>query len=526
MSRKALLALVVLQAAIGFLQHGAVFGELSGFAGPARTARTAATWPAGSSLFLVASLVLLALLWTPARPGEPGVARAGRTAGAGLVQVAVLGLVHYAIGLFAGRLASWATLPFLAVSALLALARRRAQPNTRLAGLVAADVLPGGGWSWWDAVSGVFLLTSLVAMTYPYAFEDARVIWGCRAFALDSSPSFASLGACSHRNYPPLFSVLLWTSVRDPLFQGRLLAWLSLAFFAFFLRARFRRALPEAAAPALLFFVSTVHVWQGATILYANVPLMIFLSAGTLLALGIAGEEGGGPSKADQAAGAVCFAAAVLVRPYGLYYVAVIVAALLSARLLWRERRPLLAFAAPLAAALSWALRPETLRPMSAIPGAFAGSFLGIGTGGWRSLAPTAGEAMAKTLAVFLHSWQGQWLSHKGLGLAIYVLVGGTIVAARKGVFSARAARLSLETRLTGLLTLGGLLAVVACFAVMPFVSNPVALVQPFVGDYLACYRNFVRVGLGRMTIHLYPVACLFVLGLLSAPGRSRHAAA
>ncbi len=517
MSRKALLAFVVLQAAIGFLQHGPVFRELASFEPGARAVSTAVTWPAGSSLLLAAALALLAFLWTPGRPGVRGVARAGRTAGAGLVQIAALGLVHYAVGLATGRLTPWVTVGFLAVSALGATALRRARGQVPPAGPVGADALPGGGWSGWDAVSGVFLLTSLVAMTYPYAFEDARVIWGCRAFALDSSGSLASLGECSHRNYPPLFSILLWISARDPLFQGRVLAWLSLTFFAFFLRDRLRRTLPGAAAPALLFFVSTVHVWQGASIAYANVPLMVFLSTGMLLALGIPAEGGAGPSKESQAGGALCLAAAVLLRPDGVYYVVVIAVAVLAARLLWRERWPLLAFAAPAVASLSWALRPDALRPASAIPGAFAGSFLGAVTGEWRSVAPSAVEAAARTLEVFLHAWQGQWLSHKGLGLAIYLLAGVTAVAARRGLFKGRSAGLGPETRLTGLVTLGGLLAVVVCFAAVPFVSDPVGAVQPFDGDYLACYRNFVRVGLGRMTVHLYPVACLFAMGLLSA---------
>ena len=418
------------------------------------------------------------------------------------------------------------TVAFLLVAALLRLAPRRQGRTAFPAGSVAADALPGGGWSWWDGVSGVFLVTSLVATTFPYAFEDARVIWGCRAFALDAAGSLAALGECSHRNYPPLFSILLWITARDPLFQGRILAWLSLAFFAFFLRARFRRVLPEAAAPALLFVVSTVHVWQGASIAYANVPLMIFLSTGMLLALGIPGEGVAGPSGASQAGGAACLAASVLLRPDGVYYVVVIAAAVLAARLLWRDRRPLVAFAAPAAASLSWALRPDALRPPSAIPGAFAGSFLGAATGAWKGVAPTAVEAAGRTIEVFLHAWQGQWLSHKGLGLAIYLLAGTAIVAARRGVFSRRAAGLAPDTRLTGLVTLGGLLAVVACFAAVPFVSDPVGAVQPFDGDYLACYRNFVRVGLGRMTIHLYPVAALFVVGLLAAPERSGDAAA
>jgi hypothetical protein len=361
-------------------------------------------------------------------------------------------------------------------------------------------------------------------MAFPYAFEDARVIWGCRAFALDASGSLAGLADCSHRNYPPLFSVLLWTSVRDPLFQGRLLAWLSLALFALFFRSRLSAISPRDAAPALLFLVSTVHVWQGAAMLYADVPLMIFLSAGTLLALGRPGADP--PSPASRVAGALCLSAAVLVRPDGLYYLAVVWLALAAARLLWRERLPVIAFAAPALAAAAWALRPAFLRPPSAVAGAYAGSFLGNATGEWRSVASTAGEAVWKVTEVFLLSWQGQWLSHKGLGVAIYLLAGITVVLARRGFLSRTGGpELSRDTRFFGLVTGGALLAVVICYLAVPYVSDPVGAVQPFDGDYLACYRNFVRVGLGRMTVHLYPLACLYAVGAMADLERTRGAA-
>jgi hypothetical protein len=520
-SRKALFALVVLQAAIGFFQHRAVFGELSSFAGDARTASTAVTWPPGSSVLLVAAIVLIAFLVVPRRAGELASDRAGRIGAAGLTLVAALGLFHVAIGLVAGRLTLWLTVPFLLVCGAAAIGIRRFAPGNEAA-LDAAQ--QADGFSWWDVASAVLLLTSFAAMTFPYAFEDARAIWGCRAFALDSTGTLAGLASCSHRNYPPLLSVLLWMTVRDPLFQGRLLVWLSLVLFVLFFRSRLRAVAPDYAAPALLFFVSTVHVWEGTATIYADAPLMIFLSAGTLLVLGRPGL-GDGPPVMERVAGSLCLAAAVLIRPDGFYYLAVVAAAVVVARVLWRERFPWAVFLLPIAAATAWDFRPAALSPPSRIAAAYSGSFLGNATGEWRGVAETAGAAFWKVMIVLLHAWQGQWLSHKGLGFAIYLLVGVTIVAARRGVFSGGADILFPETRLAGLVTLGGLLAVVVCFAAVPFVSDPVGAVQPFAGDYLACYRNFVRVGLGRMTVHLYPVACLFVVGLLTALGRTSDAA-
>ncbi len=139
---------------------------------------------------------------------------------------------------------------------------------------------------------------------------------------------------------------------------------------------------------------------------------------------------------------------------------------------------------------------------------------------GWRILAPEPLAAAGVVLSEFFSSWQGQWLAHKGLGATLYALVAAALADLWLGFREGTSDRgLEAEKRLYGLVTLAGLAAVVACFAAFPFISDPVAAVQPFEQtDWRLCYRNFIRVGLGRMTIHLLPFFVLYVLAVLRPP--------
>ncbi|HQR46994.1 MAG TPA: hypothetical protein PK598_13410 [Thermoanaerobaculia bacterium] len=294
---------------------------------------------------------------------------------------------------------------------------------------------------------------------------------------------------------------------------------LVVVFFSLFLPDRMERLWPEGAAPALLFVLATVHVWQGAAMYYANAPLMAFLSGGLLLATGLpASGRGAAPPGIDRVWGALCLAAAVLVRPDGIYYLAAAAFALLLARLPGGPRLPLAPFAAAAASWAAWWLRPDWLRAL--------GSFLEGSPDGWRALAPGPARAAGVVVSEFLSSWQGQWLSHKGLGATLYAVVAAAVADLWLGYAEAPADRgAEAEKRVYGLVTLASLAAVVACFAVFPFISDPVAAVQPYeYTDYRLCYRNFVRVGLGRMTIHLLPFYVLYVLAVLkpSVPAEAR----
>ena len=507
--RLATFLLIALVAQVGILaaQHGVFFSDLLRL--PSRLGAAGAA-PPGSSLLLAVGFVAAAWLW--ARRGGEGCLSA-RIGLAGLANLAAIGLVSYAAGLATGRLVITSAAVALAASGAAAvLLPRRGAPSP---GPFLAPRL-----SWADVLSGIALGTLLVPAFFPYVHFDAVTTWGCRALGFSERGFFGALAPCLHREYPPLFSILLGLGAPDPLFQGRLVAWLLVVFFALFARDRFARVLPSAAPLALAFLLSVVHVWQGTAMYYANVALMAFLSAGLLLALGLprTGDAAAGPSPGERLAGTLCLAAAVLVRPDGIYYLAVAVAALLVARLWGGPRLPLLPLAAASAAWASWSLRPEWLKE----PG-----LLSQPAEGWRSLAATPLAAAGVALGEFASSWQGQWLAHKGLGATLYAV----IAAALADLFLAYRERPAdrgreSEKRLYGLVTLAALAAVVICFALFPFVTDPVAAVQPFdQTDYRACYRNFVRVGLGRMTIHLLPFFVLYVLSVLRPPVGPERAA-
>jgi hypothetical protein len=492
-----LVAALAAQVAILVLQEKSFFGQLFSFR--PRLGAEVAMAP-GSSVPLLLGLLAVSFLWA-GRAGSGSFT--GRLGAAGLAQMALLGLVTFGVALATGRFVPAAGTAALVLSGAAALAAGREGESPAPLRLRRSP---------WDALSAAVVVTLLAPAFFPYVHFDAKAIWACRALAIPTG-YFEALAACWQPNYPPLFSILLAFGAGDPLFEGRLSAFLVVVFFALFLRDRFERLWPQGAAPALLFVLATVHVWQGAAMYYANVPLMAFLSAGLLLALGLpAGGRGVAPSATDRAWGALCLAAAVLVRPDGFYYLAAAALAILLSRLQGGPRVPLLPLAAAAGAWASWLLRPAWLKAM--------GSFLEGSPDGWRALAPGPARAAAIVLSEFFSSWQGQWLAHKGLGATLYAVVAAALADLWLGFREEPPdPRLETEKRLYGLVTLAGLAAVVACFAAFPFISDPVAAVQPFEQtDWRLCYRNFIRVGLGRMTIHLLPFFVLYVLAVLRPP--------
>lgn len=499
--RNALLALLAAQAAILAAQHVTFFSEL--FRLPSRLTGGLPAG-AGSSVPLLLGILAASAAWAR------GPRQVERFAAAGLANLAAAGLAVYTAALATGRLVAWLPWTVLALSALFSFLALRD----------GGAPAPRSPLSLLDALSALVLATLLVPSVFPYVAYDAKLVWAWRAYAMRDDGFVHAVTGGLRPGYPPLDSILLWIGIGDPLFEGRLLPWLLLVLFAVFFRARLARTAPGLAPAGLLFLVATVHVWQGVATYYADVPLMVFAAAGSLLVLGLPAGTGAAPSLFDRAAGALCLAAAVLVRPDGFAcLVVVVLAALLSVRTRLRAAAAPLLFAA--AAWATWALRPAPLR-------AGAEAYRFVGGANWREAAATPVEAIARVIGIFLFSLQGQWLSHKGVGAAVYLVV---LVAAQR--FLSRGSRLGGpaedETRLAGAVTFLSLGAVAGLYAVFPFVADMHASVGPDrFPSWAAAYRNFANVGMGRMTVHLLPFFVLYAVCALAAasgtiaPRRSR----
>jgi hypothetical protein len=499
----ALLALLGVQVAILVAEHATFFRELFSF--PSRLAGGAPVG-AGSSLPLLLGILAASAAWAR------GTRSLERFAAAGLANVAGISLAAYAAAFASGRLFAWLPWAVIALSAALGASLTRGRPPAPAAPEARARFSP------FDALSAFFLTTLVVPTVFPYVAFDAEVIWAWRAYAMQDRGFAVAATRVLRPGYPPLDSIVLWIGIGDPLFEGRLLPWLLLVLFAVFFRARLARISPRLAPAGLLFSLATVHVWRGLATYYADVPLMIFAVAGSFLVLGLPAGTGSAPSRFDRVAGALALAAAVLVRPDG--FVCVVVVAVAA---LWGARARLRAAAAPVAFATAawatWVLRPAPLRA-----GAEAYHF--VGGANWREVGGTAVEAAARVFGIFLFSLQGQWLSHKGVGTAVYL----AILVATHRILSRgtrRGGPAEDETRVAGAVTFLSLAAVAGVYAVFPFVADMHASVAPDrLSSWAAAYRNFANVGMGRMSVHLLPFFVLYAVCALAALPRTRPGSA
>ncbi|MDE2314238.1 MAG: hypothetical protein KGL04_08695, partial [Elusimicrobia bacterium] len=430
--RRLLLAALLSQTAVFFYVVGHHFGEILRYSSTVRGPWTLAL---AGDLALIAALAVSSKLWA-----EPG---AGNFAASALAHIAALVLFHYLIAISSGRLYKPLTAVFLAFSMSTGALRRFRRPAGSLSSRAAMP--PFGAW---DAASVLVLATLIVPLVFPYIYMDTQYIWACRALALEQMPVLSAMAHCTQAGalsvgptYPPGWSILLWLGIGDPIFQGRLLAWSLLPIFALFFRERLSRLEPSLAPAALFFFLVTGQVWSGAATWYADVPLMIFLSAGSLLVLGMPQSPDGGPaSRGEVAAGGLCLCAAVLLRPDGWYYMAVPAAAAAWFRIRRRTKFPLWPFAAAALVFATWVLlRPAALDVVSQYfhPNA---AWLGAGS--------TPASALEKVFLIFLYGWQGQWLFHWRTGI-LFWLLAGILIWRRRGTVQGE------DTRFFGLISAG-----------------------------------------------------------------------
>ncbi|MDE1977670.1 MAG: hypothetical protein KGI84_10490, partial [Elusimicrobia bacterium] len=120
----------------------------------------------------------------------------------------------------------------------------------------------------------------------------------------------------------------------------------------------------------------------------------------------------------------------------------------------------------------------------------------------WLGAGSTPASALEKVFLIFLYGWQGQWLFHWRTGI-LFWLLAGILIWRRRGTVQGE------DTRFFGLISAGFLSAVGFCFAALPFIGD--VTVSPG-RDYLAKYLQFISVGMGRMTSHLYPFLILWAL--------------
>ncbi|MFN7986332.1 MAG: hypothetical protein U0529_02605 [Thermoanaerobaculia bacterium] len=447
----------------------------------------------GAFTSLGLALAVLAVAATAAARTAPGTPRRLEAAGlAGLLTLAGSGVALTLLGVATRRFVPAAAWAVIALAGFVALR----SPRRR-------DDAPPAPLSAWDGATALFLLALLVPTVFPYVHFDAKEIWGCRAVAVAASGSLEGLAECSHGGYPPLFSLLLALGGSDPVLGGRPAAWLLTLFAVLFLRGALARLSPRHAAAATLFVVATGWVWVTSAMYYANVPLMAFLTGGAVLVVGpLPGARGNAwPPYAERFAAALLFAAAALVRPDGFLYVAAVGVAVALLALRARAWPDPLPFAGAALGWAAWALRSDALR--------FAGTFHEQSST-WRTAGATGPEAVERILRVSLKILQQLWLAHWGLGATIWVLLGAALAVALRGRAPSRA------VAAWGLVTLAGLGTVLALFAVLPFTVDVVAGVQPFRSrEFLLCWDNFARVGLGRMVVHLLPAGAFFVLAVV-----------
>lgn len=338
----------------------------------------------------------------------------------------------------------------------------------------------------------ISLLTIQLPFTIiPYSHSDVKEFYAPRAFLIEKLESSEAISQSPVSSYPPLYSILLWMGMGDSLFQGRILPFLWFLSFVCIFAYYLKQYGIERRSWILLYFLATAQVWMGMVTYYANVPLMILLCSAAFLMFEIINEKSNINHFKEYRIWLIMLflSAASIIRPDGLYYAIILIAGffLYSSR----EKRKILIWISifPLIVGLSWYLRPDFLR----------GGELVLKKVDPEILTKWGAGLHWKTVVNFLYAWQGLYLSHYGFGAFFYAFIVAYFLERKNKTY------FNKTFRNYRILSVVFLCSVAVCYLGVGLFLNPTL-------DYYI----WVRVSLGRATVHLYPIMLMYTFAVFN----------
>jgi hypothetical protein len=400
---------------------------------------------------------------------------------------------------------SWATLLILFIGGIVV----RAQGGEASPAPVTPRAKPH------PALLGAFAFWLLQAphLFFRYHWVDTKDIWACRTVAFDATGSLTGIFDCLDPARPPLQSILLWLGHTNGIMEGRLLPFLLVGAFGIVLYRVLRGIAPTLAPWGALWFFMTVRVYQGAINSYADVPVMLAIGLGILLAV----KEDLVPSRWQAVAFAVVAgAAATLIKRDGGGLVIV------ATGVIWwfaaRRRDPRL-YAAMVGAIIGfgiWSARPAHLSSPAVFDVQIGAAdspglpLIPVRQEGVPPITPDTAGATLQTYLTMFYGMQGQMLSHYGFGMFVPCWIILAVWLWR------RHESLSPEGRLYTWLAVFGWLAIVGIYVLHVSTGH--------------AYRGTLRVirtAFGRHLVHMFVFALLSAVAIaevLVARARARAA--
>ena len=389
---------------------------------------------------------------------------------------------------------SWATLLLLVIGG--TVVRGRDVPPAALEPTVARPPALVGAVLFW--------LLQVPQLFFRYHWTDTKDIWACRTVAFDATGGLAGIFDCLDPGRPPLQSILLWLGHTNGMLEGRLLPFLMVGAFGLILYRVLRTLAPTLAPWGVLWFFMTVRVYQGAITSYADVPVMLAIAVGVLLAV----RDDLVASRGLAVAGAlIAGAAATLIKRDG--GVLIVVAAVVTWWFAPHRRDPRV-YAAVIGVILGfvmWSVRPASLATPSVFDiqiGAAEAPALPLVPVSWQEgvpdFRPDTASATLQTYVTMFYGMQGQMISHYGFGMFVplWIILGVWLWRQRES--------LSPEGRLYSWIALAGWLAIIGMYVVHVSTGH--------------AYRGSLRVirtAFGRHLVHMYVFALLSAVAMAEA---------